>query len=91
MRPEADDTARYDTAGYEQWLFDAFDRYSCAHDKDLRDEIAEQTSWLATRAARRFAASGEPFDDLFQVARIGLLNAIARSIRIIAVCSALFT
>src|SRR3954470_7394380 len=47
-------------------------------DKELRDEIAVQTSWLATRAARRFADSGEPFDDLFQVARIGLLNAIDR-------------
>jgi len=67
-----------DTAEYEQWLFDAFDRYSIGRDRDLRDEIAEQTSWLATRAARRFADSGEPFDDLFQVARIGLLNAIDR-------------
>jgi len=68
----------YDTAAYEQWLLDAFDRYSMDRDKGLRDEIAEQTSWLATRAARRFADSGEPFDDLCQVARIGLLNAIDR-------------
>src|SRR6185295_9860523 len=67
-----------DTTAYEQWLFDAFDRYSMDRDKDLRDEISEQTSWLATRAARRFADSGEPFDDLCQVARIGLLNAIDR-------------
>jgi len=59
-------------------LFDAFDRYSMDRDKELRDEISEQTSWLATRAARRFADSGEPFDDLCQVARIGLLNAIDR-------------
>jgi len=33
-----------DTAAYEQWLFDAFDRYSMDRDKGLRDEIAEQTS-----------------------------------------------
>jgi len=78
VRPEADDTVPDDTVSYEQWLFDAFARYALGHDKDLRDQIAEQTSWLATRAARRFAASGEPFDDLFQVARIGLLNAIDR-------------
>jgi len=60
------------------WLKDAFDRYLTNRDKGLRDEIAERTSWLATRGARRFADCGEPFDDLFQVARIGLLNAIDR-------------
>ena len=62
----------------ERWLKDAFDRYATERDKVLRDEIAERTSWLATRGARRFADCGEPFDDLFQVARIGLLNAIDR-------------
>ena len=62
----------------ERWLKDAFDRYLTDRDKALRDEIAERTSWLATRGARRFADCGEPFDDLFQVARIGLLNAIER-------------
>jgi RNA polymerase sigma-B factor len=67
-----------DAAANDQWLLDAFDRYSMQREKELRDEIAEQTSWLATRAARRFADSGEPFDDLCQVARIGLLNAIDR-------------
>jgi RNA polymerase sigma-B factor len=45
---------------------------------DLRDQIAKNASWLATRGARRFADCGEPFDDLVQVARIGLLNAIDR-------------
>jgi RNA polymerase sigma-B factor len=60
------------------WLQDAFERYLTNRDKGLRDEIAERTSWLATRGARRFADCGEPFDDLFQVARIGLLNAIER-------------
>ena len=60
------------------WLKDAFERYLTDRDKGLRDEIAERTSWLATRGARRFADCGEPFDDLFQVARIGLLNAIDR-------------
>jgi RNA polymerase sigma-B factor len=64
--------------GDERWLKDAFDRYLTDRDKALRDEIAERTSWLATRGARRFADCGEPFDDLFQVARIGLLNAIDR-------------
>ncbi len=44
----------------------------------LRDQIVEHTLWLATRGAHRFADRGEPFDDLVQVARIGLLNAIDR-------------
>lgn len=62
----------------DRWLRESFDQYSTYRDKDLRDEIAERTSWLATRGARRFADCGEPFDDLVQVARIGLLNAIER-------------
>ena len=62
----------------EAWLLESFDRYSTSRDPALRDEIAEHTSWLATRGARRFADRGEPFDDLVQVARIGLLNAIDR-------------
>lgn len=62
----------------EAWLQDCFDRYSTSRDPSLRDHIAEQTLWLATRGARRFADRGEPFDDLVQVARIGLLNAIDR-------------
>jgi RNA polymerase sigma-B factor len=60
------------------WLDEALRRYATRRDRGLRDEIAEQTSWLATRGARRFADRGEPFDDLVQVARIGLLNAIDR-------------
>ena len=62
----------------EAWLVESFDRYSISRDPNLRDEIAEHTLWLATRGARRFADRGEPFDDLVQVARIGLLNAIDR-------------
>jgi RNA polymerase sigma-B factor len=64
--------------GDEEWLHDSFDRYSMSRDPVLRDQIAERTLWLATRGARRFADRGEPFDDLVQVARIGLLNAIDR-------------
>ena len=62
----------------EAWLNDALERFAHHRTKALRDEIAEHTSWLATRGARRFADRGEPFDDLVQVARIGLLNAIDR-------------
>ena len=69
---------RNQTDGDEEWLMEALQRYATYRERDLRDAIAERTSWLATRGARRFADCGEPFDDLVQVARIGLLNAIDR-------------
>jgi RNA polymerase sigma-B factor len=62
----------------QQWLTDAFQRYAQTRDQRLRDEIVEHTSWLAVRSARRFSDRGEPFDDLVQVARIGLINAVDR-------------
>lgn len=62
----------------ERWLDDAMKRQATKPDPQLRDEIAQRASWLASRAARRFADCGEPFDDLLQVANIGLLNAIDR-------------
>ena len=69
---------RYQADGDEEWLTESLQRYATYREQDLRNEIAERTSWLATRGARRFADCGEPFDDLLQVARIGLLNAIDR-------------
>lgn len=62
----------------EEWVRDALDNYSVSRDQQLRDEIAARTEWLATRGARRFSHRGEPFDDLVQEARIGLLKAIDR-------------
>jgi RNA polymerase sigma-B factor len=61
-----------------EWLDQALRRFSVDRDPALREEIVEHTNWLALRGARRFASRGEPFDDLLQVARIGLLKAIDR-------------
>jgi RNA polymerase sigma-B factor len=72
---------KYSTSGAEvddRWLHDALDRYAASRDPGLRDEIVAATMWIATRGARRFNDCGEPFDDLVQVARIGLLKAIER-------------
>jgi RNA polymerase sigma factor (sigma-70 family) len=44
----------------------------------LDASFAARAEWLATRGARRFSNRGEPFDDLLQEARIGLLKAINR-------------
>jgi RNA polymerase sigma-B factor len=49
-----------------------------SRDERVRSEIALRTDWLAVRGARRFSDRGEPFDDLLQVARLGLVKAIDR-------------
>src|SRR6185437_15695571 len=47
-------------------------------DKQARDAVFDQFSPLARRLARRYRTSHEPFDDLLQVAFVGLLGAIER-------------
>jgi RNA polymerase sigma-B factor len=42
----------------------------------IRDRVIESCSPFATALARRFAHRGEPFDDLNQVAMVGLLKAV---------------
>lgn len=70
-------------AAEEALLADALLRYGPPHgavprDLSLRDEILASTDWLAARGARRFSDAGEPFDDLLQVARVGLFKALER-------------
>lgn len=55
-----------------------FRRYRATGDRSLRNEIIDNNRWLALHCARRFANKGEPFDDLVQVAMLGLLKAVER-------------
>ncbi len=45
---------------------------------DLRDRLVRRHLPLARRIARRFARRGVPFEDLYQVASIGLIQAVDR-------------
>ena len=49
-----------------------FDRWHRQRDVRARDELIERFLPLARKLARRYAASNEPYDDLVQVASLGL-------------------
>jgi RNA polymerase sigma-B factor len=61
-----------------EWLDEAVAEFARTRDPELRATIVERGAWLARRVARRFAETSEPFDDLSQVAMIGLLKAVDR-------------
>jgi RNA polymerase sigma-B factor len=61
-----------------EWLDEAVAEFARTRDPTLRDTIVERGAWLARRVARRFSETSEPFDDLCQVAMIGLLKAVER-------------
>jgi RNA polymerase sigma-B factor len=55
-----------------------FRRYQRTGDTSIRDGLIERALPLAHQVARRYQHSGEPFDDLLQVARLGLVKAVER-------------
>lgn len=67
-----------DRAERDRWLHAALRDFETGRDAALRDEILDRTNWIAVRCARSFADRGEPFDDLLQVARLGLIKALER-------------
>jgi RNA polymerase sigma-B factor len=80
--PDAADTTERDLArprngrGEEDRAL--FARYLDKRDPVDRDMLVERFLPLARRLARRYERPEEPFDDLFQVACLGLVNAIDR-------------
>jgi RNA polymerase sigma-B factor len=67
-----------ETEADEAFLHDLLTSFATSRDAKARSEIALRADWLAVRGARRFSDRGEPFDDLLQVARLGLVKAIDR-------------
>ena len=53
-----------------------FERYLDERDAVDREMLVERFLPLARRLARRYQRSSEPFDDLFQVACLGLVKAM---------------
>ncbi len=55
-----------------------FDRWRVHRDRGARDELISRFLPLARKLARRYAQSSEPYEDLVQVASLGLVKAVER-------------
>jgi RNA polymerase sigma-B factor len=61
-----------------EYSADLFQRWREQGDLRARETLIEQYLPLAHRLARRYAMSGEPLDDLVQIASLGLVKAVER-------------
>ncbi|HEY3941850.1 MAG TPA: SigB/SigF/SigG family RNA polymerase sigma factor [Acidimicrobiales bacterium] len=59
-------------------LREKFAAFAATRDPALRHELVNAHIGLAHHLARRFANRGEPFDDLLQVASVGILTSVDR-------------
>jgi RNA polymerase sigma-B factor len=55
-----------------------FERWQRRRDREARDELIARYLPLAKKLARRYAQSSEPYEDLVQVASLGLVKAVER-------------
>jgi len=66
------------SAEERQRLRKKFVEYKATGNRATRNELIEAHKSLASHLARRYANRGEPFDDLLQVAYLGMLKAVER-------------
>ena len=69
---------RGDTPYDEEGLRERFRKLRETDNTRLRDDIIVEHAWIARTVARRFDQRGESFDDLVQVASLGLVKAVDR-------------
>jgi RNA polymerase sigma-B factor len=74
MNPTPSPGPREQLAGERRLL----ERYAKDHSPIVREELVERFMPLARRLASRYAGGAEPFDDLLQVASVGLVKSIDR-------------
>src|SRR5881398_2866839 len=55
-----------------------FERWRHHKDRQARDELIQRFLPLARKLARRYVPSSEPYEDLVQVASLGLVKAVER-------------
>ena len=55
-----------------------FEEYARTNDRRLRNELVLRHRWIAVHCASRFSRRAVPFEDLVQVAQIGVLRAVER-------------
>jgi RNA polymerase sigma-B factor len=55
-----------------------FEQWRLHRDRQARDELVSRFLPLARKLARRYAQSSEPYEDLVQVASLGLVKAVER-------------
>src|SRR5271170_2626633 len=66
------------TTGADDEVARLFERWQRHEDESAREELVERFMPLARSLARRYGRSSEPFEDLLQVASMGLLKALDR-------------
>ena len=55
-----------------------FEEYAKTHDQALRDKLIEKNLYIAEILAKKFIGKGIDYDDIFQIASLGLILAVER-------------
>ena len=71
-------TTSTDPSRDDEAVRERFRKLRVTNDPALRNALVVDHTWIARTVARRFDQRGEAFDDLFQVASLGLVKAVDR-------------